>query len=64
MQGAMSDGVDTLSAILAGGTYATDCLFMVLALVCDEALVVHPIEITFYIDDIAIHVISEECDLC
>ena len=57
----MSEGVDTLSAILAGGTFATDCLFMVLAPVCDAILVEHPVELSLYIDDLAIRAISAEC---
>ena len=40
-QGVVTDPVHTLSAILAGGSFATDALFMVLMGKCDDLLVMH-----------------------
>ena len=39
---AFADPVSTLSALVAGGSYATDCLFVVLAGPCDSILLEHP----------------------
>ena len=42
IDGACADPVNTLSALVAGGSFATDCLFLVLADPCDEILIEHP----------------------
>ena len=42
-RGAVREGVDTLSAVLAGGSFATDCLFLVWAEPCDKLIEAHHI---------------------
>ena len=42
MGGAVTTEVHTLSAILAGGSFATDALFTALAEQCDEMLIEYP----------------------
>jgi len=42
VNGAFVEPIETLSALVAGGSYATDCLFLVLAGPCDEILLEHP----------------------
>ena len=42
VNGACADPINTLSALVAGGSYATDCLFLVLAGPCDAILLEHP----------------------
>ena len=52
---AVSDPIVTLSAVLAGGTFATDALFMLLIGPCDEILIEHPgIELCTFVDDLTI----------
>ena len=43
LHGVTADGVSTLSAILAGTSFATDELFVVMAGVCDELQRVWPL---------------------
>ena len=42
VDGACADPVHTLSALVVVASFATDCLFMVLAGPCDEILLEHP----------------------
>ena len=71
MKGAVADGIDTYSALLAGGTFATDGLFLVMQGVVDGILVEHPRDlvsnsftsITLYIDDLGIHVEGTEAEI-
>ena len=42
VDGACADPVNTLSALVAGGSFATDGLFLVLVGPCDEILLEHP----------------------
>ena len=54
---AFADPIDTLSAILAGGSFATDCLFLVLAEPLDELCSIFPqAEPMLFVDDVTIHV--------
>ena len=54
--GIYSDEFHTLSAILAGGGYATDALFLVLADPCDALLRRFPgTDICLFVDDLTIH---------
>ena len=58
VNGAYANPVDTLSALVAGGSFATDFLFTVLAEPCDQILLEHPrqplctIDIFLYADDV------------
>ena len=57
LAGACSDPVHTLSAILAGGSFATDAMFIVLMGPCDQLLVEHPqASLCLFVDDLTIHV--------
>ena len=52
---AVSDPILTLSAILAGGSFATDALFMLLVGPCDRILVDHPrIDVCTFVDDLTL----------
>ena len=42
VNGACAEPIDTLSALVAGGSFATDCLFLVLVGPCDAILLEHP----------------------
>ena len=42
VNGACADPINTLSALVAGGSFATDRLFLVLAGPCDTILLEHP----------------------
>jgi ribonuclease HI len=56
LNGAVSEAVSTLSAILAGGGYATDALFVVLVGPCDELVIEHPAaSLCLFIDDLTVH---------
>ena len=59
-QGAVSDSTDTLSALLAGGGFAQDALFLVLLDPLDRMHVQYSTGVTLceYVDDIAIHVVG------
>ena len=58
VNGVCSDPVLSLSALVAGGSYATDCLFVVLVEPCDQILLEHPqntlctTRIALYADDL------------
>ena len=55
--GAYSEEFNTLSAVLAGGGYATDALFLVLVEPCDTLLRTFPqADICLFVDDLTIHV--------
>ena len=63
LSGAVADGVSTLSAVLAGGGFATDALFIVLVRPCDELLVepsVGNLSICLFVDDLTLHVTGSE----
>ncbi len=54
--GAISDEVRTLSAILAGGGFATDLLYVIMIDIIDDALLLHPtVSLCLYVDDISAH---------
>ena len=42
MKGAVADGIDTFSALLAGGTFATDGLFLIMQGVVEGILLENP----------------------
>jgi ribonuclease HI len=64
LSGAVSEAVNTLSAILAGGGYATDALFVVLVQPCDELILEHPsASLCFFIDDLTVHVTGAEAEV-
>ena len=53
LNGAVSKGILTLSAILTGGSFATDALFIVLLGPCDELLIEHPkVSLCLFVDDL------------
>ena len=58
VNGACADPVRTLSALVAGASYATDCLFLVLVGPCDQMLIEHPqqplceVNLFMYADDL------------
>ena len=54
-RGAVGESVHTLSAILAGGSFATDCLFLVLSEPCDRVLQHNEVSLSLFVDDIALH---------
>ena len=57
----VTDPAHTLSAILAGGSFATDALFMVFMGKCDDLLVMHwTAELCLFVDDLTIHVTGTE----
>ena len=65
--GVLSNACQTDSAIVAGGTFATDCLFITLYDSCDRILIEHvPIQLSLYVDDIALHIFGKagEAALC
>ena len=52
---AVSDPILTLSAILAGGTYATDALYMLLLGPCDRILIEYPrLDLCTFVDDLTL----------
>ena len=54
--GVVTEPVHSLSAILAGGGFATDALFVVLRRACDELLIMHPeVDMCLFVDDLTIH---------
>ena len=56
MLSAVTEPVQTLSAILAGGGFATDALFLVMSGVCDKVLIEHPsTELCLFVDDLTLH---------
>ena len=57
LSGAVSEAVLTLSAILAGGSFATDALLVVLIGPCDELALEYPsADLCLFVDDLTIHV--------
>ena len=57
---AVADAVHTLSAILAGGNFATDALFVVLVCPCDGLVLEHPgADLCLFVDDLTIHATGE-----
>ena len=56
-RGAVADPIQTYSSILAGGSFATDALFMVMSGVCDRILVENPgVNLCLFVDDLTVHV--------
>ena len=54
--GAFADGIHTLSAILAGGSFATDLLFIVLVGPCDTlAASLKTGDLCLFVDDLTLH---------
>ena len=70
LHGAVADAVDTLSAILAGGGFATDAMPIVLIKPCDTLTrELSDPDLCLFVDDLTIHVVgNENCvnrdDLC
>ena len=59
--GVVADPIYTLSAILAGGGYAVDALFMVMSGVCDRVLIEEPeASLCLFVDDMAIQVLGAD----
>ena len=59
MGGAVAQPVFTLSAILAGSSFATDALFIVLVFVCDELVIEHPqTDLCLFVDDLTLHTVA------
>ncbi len=57
--GAFAEAVWTLSAVLAGGGFATDCLFLVLVQPIDDWLIAYPMaSVCLFADDINAHIIG------
>ena len=60
--GACADPVVTLTAILAGGSFATDAIYMVLVEPCDTMIQENPradMDLCLFVDDIALHVVGD-----
>ena len=56
-KGAVAEEVHTLSAILAGGSFATDALYIVLIWPCDELVFENPrADLCLFVDDLTLHV--------
>ena len=61
LDGAVSEPVSTLSAILAGGGFATDAMFIMLVKPCDTlARELPDAEMCLFVDDLAVHIVGEE----
>ena len=61
LTGAVSDPIDTLSAILAGSGFATDAMFIVLIKPCDTLVRELPAsELCLFVDDLTLHVTGAE----
>ena len=59
--GALSDATLALSAILAGGSFATDALYLVLMGPCDKLCRMHPaVSLCLFVDDLKIGVTGSE----
>ena len=55
LDSAVADPVHTLSAVLAGSSFATDALFILLVRTCDGILLEHPtVELCTFVDDITL----------
>ena len=54
----MSEAVATLSAILAGSSFATDALFLVLIGPCDHLAASHQVELCLFVDDLTIDAVG------
>ena len=56
LSGVVAEPIHTLSAILAGGAFATDSLFLIMSGVCDRVLIEHPeVSLCLFVDDLTIH---------
>ena len=61
LDGAISEPVKTLSAILAGGGFATDAMFITLVKPCDTLAADMPeSELCLFVDDMTVHVVGGE----
>ena len=58
LNGAMSEAVATLSALLAGSSFAIDALFMVLIGPCDHLAASHQVELCLFVDDLTIDAVG------
>jgi len=64
LAGATADGVSTLSAILAGTSFATDLLYAVLIVPCDNLLLRWPrLNLSLVVDDLAVQAVGTEEDV-
>ena len=55
-KGAVAEGVETLSAILAGSAFALDALAALMTSLLDELAVIHPrIDFVLFVDDLSTH---------
>jgi len=60
LYGVVADGVDSVSAILAGTSFATDLLFAVFTGPCDRVLEIWPsLNLSLVVDDLAIQGVDE-----
>ena len=56
MMGVTTDPVQTPSSILAGGSFATDALYLVMIGICDKVLIENPgVTLCLFVDDLTIH---------
>ena len=62
---ALSEATVTLSAILAGGSFATDALFLVLIEPCDALLRAHQprVDLRLFVDDLTIDAVGTELEV-
>ena len=58
LNGAMSEAVATLSAILAGSSFAIDALFIVLIGPCDHLAACHQVDLCLFVDDLTIDTVG------
>jgi len=61
LEGVLGEGTETLSAILAGTSFATDLLFIVMTMPCDRLLERWPrANLSLVVDDMAIQLVGEK----
>ena len=54
---AIAEPIHTLSAVLAGGSFATDLLFIIMIEPCDKLLIDHPaVGLCLFVDDLTFDV--------
>ena len=63
-QGAVAEAVWSLSAILAGGSFATDMLFIIMVRPCDQiAASIKSGDLCLFVDDLTLHVWGTPCSV-
>lgn len=64
LKGRIAERVNTLSAILAGTSFATDLLYAVMLGPCDRLMGIWPkLGLSLVVDDLGINVVGNPCTL-